>query len=228
MARQFGPARTAWITSANAATAGKATPATQPTLSSILPKQWTLPERWIVLGYQGNGKGQVLAVGPAIPDSLDLGSAADEASPTAANGVPWITNFDTAVQVGMAFRITLTPDQQRGFSRLVVFGLRTNLNSKDSAARLDQLLRAHHYTDGLELLAHNTPTNNTEDVSSGLTSRRSGLCRTVRFGAGSRPYVPAAPPRMATGLARALNIAPATFAHVKGANAAGRTSRRRP
>jgi hypothetical protein len=80
-----------------------------------------LPERWIVIG-------QVLAVGPSISDSLAMGPDPNGTGPTSDEGMRWVTDFDRAIQVGMAFRITLTPAQQRGFNRIVVLGLRSDLD----------------------------------------------------------------------------------------------------
>ena len=53
----------------------------------------------------------------------------------------WITDFNTAIEAGMAFRIPLTVAQQKGFSRIVVLGLKTGLGAGDSAARLGMCFR---------------------------------------------------------------------------------------
>ncbi|HEX4368155.1 MAG TPA: hypothetical protein VH023_15065, partial [Rhodopila sp.] len=164
LVRQFGAERAAWIASATAQPGAK-------------PAQWTraphvdvLPERWIVMGYQTDGPGQLLFVGAPITDTLAVGPDPNGSGPTTDDGMRWLSDFDRAVQVGMGCRIPLTGAQTRGFRRLLVFGLRTGVDPAQAAARFGDLLQAHHYTDGLELLAHGTPTNNTEDAASGLTS----------------------------------------------------------
>ena len=205
IARQFGATRAAWIVSANVPATSKAGQWTQAPFANVLP------ERWIVISYLGNAPGQLLAVGPPIQDSLQVGPAPNSTGPLADPGMKWVTDFETAVQAGMAFRITLTPEQQRGFNRIVVLGLKTGLNSQDSAARLGDLLQAHHYTDGLELLALNTPTNNTETVSSGFSSKQTDYDAVFALEQGPS-LCPARPTADGDRLAAALNIAPAIFA----------------
>ncbi len=60
LARQFGPERAAWIASPAAKPGAKASSWT------LAPFTNTLPERWIVIGYQGNAAGVVLGVGKPI------------------------------------------------------------------------------------------------------------------------------------------------------------------
>lgn len=211
LAAQFGPERAAWIASANAQAGAKAAQWNQAPFTNVLP------ERWIVIGYQGNAPGQVLAVGPSISDSLAVGPDPNGTGPTTDEGMRWVTDFDRAIQVGMAFRITLTPEQQRGFNRIVVLGLRSNLDVQQSAQRLSDLLQAHHYTDGLELLPHNAPTNNTEDVKSQLTTRDPNYAALYELEQGP-PLCPSRPTADGDRLARALSVPPALLAHVQGAD----------
>ncbi len=211
LAAQFGPQRAAWIASANAQPGAKAAQWSQAPFTNILP------ERWIVIGYQGNAPGQVLAIGPSISDSLVMGPDPNGTGPTSDEGMRWVTDFDRAIQVGMAFRITLSPAQQRGFNRIVVLGLRSDLDVQQCAQRLSDLLQSHHYTDGLELLAHNAPTNNTEDVKSQLTTRDPNYAGLYALEQGP-PLCPARPTADGDRLARALSVPPALLAHVQGAD----------
>jgi hypothetical protein len=211
LAQQFGPLRAAWIASAQAQPGTKASQWTLAATTNVLP------ERWIVIGYQGNAAGQVLAVGPPIADSLPVGPAPNGPGPAADPGMHWVVDFDSAIQAGMAFRIGLTPEQQRGFNRIVVLGLRSDLNAKDSVQRLSALLQAHHYTDGLELLPHGAPTNNTENVKSGLTTRDANYAELFALEQGP-PRCPARPTADGDRLALALGIAPTLLAHVRGAD----------
>jgi hypothetical protein len=211
LARKFGPTRAAWISSANVPTGTKLKQ------WSLAPTTNVLPERWIVIGYMGNAPGQVLAVGPAIDDGLQVGPSPSSAGPLSDPGMKWITDFGTAIEVGMAFRIALTPEQRRGFNRIVVLGLKTELSPQDSAARLGDLLQAHHYSDGLELLALNTPTNNTEDVNAGYSAKQTNYDAVFALEQGPS-LCPSRPTADGDRLARALNVAPATLSHVQGAN----------
>lgn len=210
LARQFGPERAAWISSDGPSSAGQAA------VASIAPY---LPERWIVMGYQGNTPAQVLVVGPPIPDTLAVDPTAGAAGATTNDAAKWITDFPTAIQAGMAFKIPLSGVQQRGFTRLLVLGLRSTVSPSDSAALLGELLRAHHYTDGLELLSNNTPTNNTDDVSAGLSTDDPDYARLFAVEQGPA-LCPVRPTADGDRLALALGIPPAIFAHVSGADGA--------
>ena len=213
LAQQYGGARAAWIASPLAQAGTKAASWTRAASTNVLP------ERWIVIGYQGNAAGQVLAVGPAIPDPLPVGPAPDSTGIGTDDGMRWVADFDRAVQAGMAFRITLSAAQTRGFNRIVVLGLRSTLGAADSAARLGALLQAHHYTDGLELLPHGAPTNNTQDAKSGFTTSDPNYADLFTLEQGP-PLCPSRPTGDGDRLARALGIAPALLAHVRGADGA--------
>ena len=211
LARQYGVTRAAWIASNNPPAGTKSGQWVSAPVTNVLP------ERWVVIGYQGNAAGAVLAVGPAIPETLQVGPAPTSAGPLSDPGMKWVTDFNTAIQVGMAFRIPLTPVQQRGFNRLVVLGLKTGLAAKDAAARLGDLLQAHHYTGGLELLALNTPTNNTETVSAGYSSSQSDPDAAFALEQGPS-LCPSRPTGDGDRLAAALNVAPSLLSHVRGAD----------
>jgi hypothetical protein len=211
LARQFGPERAAWIVSPVAQPGTKAGPWT------LAPFTNVLPERWIVIGYQGNAAGVVLAVGAPIQDSLPVGPAPDGPGPATDEGMRWVADFDHAVQAGMALRIPLTGAQTRGFSRIVVLGLRSGLDPAAAAGRLGDLLQAHHYTDGLELLPHGAPTNNTADVKSALASRDPNFAALFAVEQGP-PLCPTRPTSDGDRLARALGVPPGLLAHVRGAD----------
>jgi hypothetical protein len=81
----------------------------------------------------------------------------------------WLVDFDTAVQVGMALKITLTREQRiAGFDRLFVYGLSTQGSGSDV---FSTLLDAHHYTDGFSLVPQGAPTNNTPDADSAYSRK---------------------------------------------------------
>ena len=64
LARRFGAHRAAWLASLDAAAGAK------PGSWTRAPHAAALPERWIVIGYQGNEPGQVLFTGPLLADTL--------------------------------------------------------------------------------------------------------------------------------------------------------------
>jgi hypothetical protein len=176
-----------------------------------------LPERWIVMGYQNDGPGQLLAIGSPIADSLPVGPDPKGPGPSTDDGMRWLADFGRAIQAGMALRIPLTGAQTRGFKRLLVFGLRSQLDPEQSASRFGDLLHAHHYTDGLELLPHGAASNNTQDSASALSSRDPNYTKLFDLEQGAA-LCPSRPTADGDRLARAAGFDPALLAHVRGAN----------
>jgi hypothetical protein len=83
-------------------------------------------------------------------------------------GMAWMVDYDRALGAGMAItvdvsRLALGED---GLT-LVVVGVRDEVQSE---AALNNLLEAHHYTDGVEVLAQGTATNNTDEGIAGWTA----------------------------------------------------------
>ncbi len=210
LVRQFGTARAAYLTGSDATTATKTADWT------IAPFTNVLPERWIVLGYNGTSPAQVLAVGNPIADSIAVGPAPDGTGPANDPGIAWLRDFDAAVAAGMAVRVTSPAGAAPGFDKIVVLGLRSTLSAADASARFAALLQAHHYSDGLALLPRDAATNNTDTTPSAYSSADPDYDALFSIEQG-----PALCPNRPTGdgdrLARALGIAPATFAHVSGA-----------
>ena len=79
-------------------------------------------------------------------------------------------DFGRALEVGMAFRIDLTPQQAAaGFTRIVVLGVRVSDAAAEGKKQLEKLIEDHlHSRTGFELLPQGTATNNTEDHSTGF------------------------------------------------------------
>jgi len=147
---------------------------------SAAPKLAILPDRFVFIGYR-NGEAPVVLTGKPVPSPLIAGP--DPSAPEAdqlqhdANGnlvVPdelkWMSDFDRAVQVGMGFRIPLTPVQARdGFDRVLVVGLRLNADDQAGKTELETLLQHHSFSrTGLAVLPQGTPTNNTDAADSGF------------------------------------------------------------
>ena len=181
---RYGSPRTAWIvremTPVNLAQQPAApTPDGADPSPAMVPPQppqragsWTkaptaaaLPDAWTVVA-EGPGAPLTATGRPIQPDlavSLDPGSGTlfPPDSPVDA-GMQWMVDFAKAVDAGMALALPLTAEQRRaGFDRIFVYGLRAA--DQDPSATLRALLDAHHYTDGLAILAQGAPTNNTPD-----------------------------------------------------------------
>lgn len=210
LAQRFGPQRAAWIASMKAQAGSKTAFWTRAPFTNVLP------ERWLVMGYQGS-TGQLLAVGSPIADSLAVGPNPNGPGPATDPGMRWLADFDQAIQVGMGMKIPLNPTQSQGFDRIVVLGLNTRITPAQAVSRFGGLLEAHHYTDGLELLPHGAPTNNTADTSSALSSHDSNYAKLFVIEQGPS-LCPSRPTADGDRLARSVGFDPALLSHVAGAN----------
>jgi hypothetical protein len=220
---RFGSPRAAWIT--------RVLDPAKPVTIARRKETWTraahtrvLPDRWVAIGYRedkpvvtawGEPILDPLATGPVPPGQVDPTIESSEL-PAIDNEMRWMIDFDTAEAKGMALRISLTEEQTRcGFERLVVMGIKASLDAEATAGRVTDLLDAHHYTDGLAVVAQNLPTNNTAEASSGYTSSSGD-------GPGSYPIelgdslVPAGSDGEIA--AQALGVTPVVFSHVRDAN----------
>ena len=111
-----------------------------------------------------------LAVGPApsadadaLTDTIGIGGID--------GGNHWTIDFEEAKAKGMAVVFPLTREEyERGFRRLVVLGVRDEGAGAGQQA-VQELLTDHYYTDGLQLVPQGTPTNNTDAVAAGYSSR---------------------------------------------------------
>lgn len=134
-----------------------------------------LPNHWVALGYRNGQRVAESPNGALIRSPLALGP-----DPTANDRSPgshvdaemeWMVDYARALRDGMALEIENCPP----LDRLVVIGVRTAPSGSVPATALgvralEQLLDAHRFTDGLELLAQGTPTNNTAAARSGYTA----------------------------------------------------------
>jgi len=140
-----------------------------------------LPDRLVLLAYANGGAKVIEVLGNPIPWPLNIGpdpQASDAEQIRQEDGeikvgedLRWLTDFDRAVQVGMGFRVDLTSAMAtKGFERMLVLGLRLSADPAEGTRLLEELLRHHRDgTSGFAVLKQGTPTNNTEDESSGFT-----------------------------------------------------------
>ena len=136
-----------------------------------------LPERFVLLGYQGaaevlNELGEPvqtpLHVSPDPRTDAESQFQFDaDGNLTLGDELRWMVDFDEAVRRGMGFRVTLTPEQSRGFDRLFVLGVRLSADAARGTTDLQTLFLNHHFgKSGFTLLPQGSPTNNTEESSS--------------------------------------------------------------
>ncbi|WP_227376274.1 hypothetical protein [Haladaptatus halobius] len=163
----------------------------RPSTWTSQPRACLLPDRWVawLTWEDGDGKAHATTVsGPPISEPLSVGPSPEAASMWRRDGetadavepqeVPpgmeWLVDYSEAAATGMALSVDLESlsgfDAGRGFTRVVVLGVRGSMDADTGANRLADLLRAHHYTDGLAVLPQGTPTN-VFDQESGYSSR---------------------------------------------------------
>ena len=199
LADRFDPQRATWVARALKPLNPQDRPTTPVPTDQALPKpiqfpvpanrleSWSraplaraLPDRWVAIAYSRGalvasvtGK-NILDPLPAGPDPKATVAATDEQL-AIDPGMKWMVDFDAAEAAGMGLRIKLTRDiAQAGLDVLLVLGVKASLSAIDSAKRIEELLDAHHYTDGLAFLLQGAPSNNTPDAPSGFSSRDVG------------------------------------------------------
>jgi hypothetical protein len=164
--RRLGPARGALVAAALTPTNQPPAPPAFPAVATgIAP--WTrpawaaaMPERWTVRAWR-DGVRIAEAHGESIPRPLAAGPGPQGIDAA----TDWLTNFTRALEVGMA--VILDVGEPR-VDLLTVIGVRGTDTAADGAAAVAELLHAHHFTDGLDLLPAGTPTNNTADRRTGV------------------------------------------------------------
>lgn len=165
------------------------------------PGRWTkapvaraMPTRWHAVGRTRSGRtlyGSSTPVAAQLalgPDPLSTEAAPADGAPVQL-GMRWLTDFDAALAAGMALTVTVPAESGRPtvpeeVELLVVFGVDETAQPQAAATRLAELLEAHAATDGLGFLPPDTPTNNTETVSSGYDPKSRAAILAARVTAG--------------------------------------------
>jgi hypothetical protein len=212
LARRFGSARAAWIVSPAAGTSGtKSSDWTRAARTAVLP------DRFIVCAYDDRGN-VIRQSGAEIADGLVLGPSPGGGDPAGDEGLRWMRDFQRAVELGLGVRVPISTQQAyAGFARVLVLGVKSRLDPSAAAVRLGDALDAHHYTDGIELLRHGTPTNNSETTKSGYHSDDPGYAQSFAVERGE-PRCPSADGRGdGDRLAHAFGVAATRLAFVRGA-----------
>lgn len=149
-------------------------------------KVTTFPERLVLIAYDqdGNpiadkdGKPVSPVLGNPIPSPLMVSPDpfAEEwereeiaEGLTITKDMKWMFDWDEALDVGMGFKLDLTPDQaKRGLSQLFVLGVRLSADAVEGKQLIQELFCHHHEgNSGFSFLAQGTPTNNTQGLASG-------------------------------------------------------------
>jgi len=177
-----------------------------------------LPDSWIAVAELADGTTMTEQSPFPVREPLETGPGPD--------GVDWMVDFDAALKAGMALVFEDLPDVE--VERLVVVGVRGTLDPDESAAELEGLLAAQHYTRGLGFLGAGAATNSLPGVRAGYSTRPEpeDLLPTERrrflIGMHPSPLSQAGDETDAATLATALGIDAATFAYVERADAVDR------
>jgi len=190
LAARLGPFRAAWVLestrpknwfrhASDPTTSTSPRFPTAPSRDAASPaKARLLPDRWWVAGYQQDEL-KFTAWGSTIPKDLSVGPdlGGQSSAPPASwaefadsQGLTWLRDFDAAVSAGMALRIALDSqlDVDAGLD-IFVLGARSGDEPADAADAFAELLAAHHWTHGFDVVRRGTPTNNSDTASSGIS-----------------------------------------------------------
>jgi len=240
LVEKFGAQRAAWVARETkpvnwdvqprpAAPAFPLHDLSKPSAWSRAPRSAVMPDRLVIIAYEGT-EIVIQREGAVIPDELIVGPdplEEDDAFVTSPDGrlvfgeeFAWASDFAKAVEIGMAFKIPITPQQAaRGFDRLVVLGLVLSRDAHDGKQALETLLDNHHYSPkGIALVRQGTPTNNTDEGGSGFTTSDPAHANSYDADAGAALFSDQ-DDTDGRRLADALGIEYATLQHVSGADA---------
>jgi hypothetical protein len=156
-----------------------ATAATKRQAWTRAPQAALLPERFVLIADSGTERLELLGGLVTQPLAVGPDPLAEQSEQFQEAGgdliVPdqllWMTDFETALRAGMAFRIDLSERQaSEGFERLYVLGVRLNPDAQQSRTDFEQLL-GHHAAgqSGFAIVPQGTATNNSEEGSTGWT-----------------------------------------------------------
>ena len=195
LVKRFGANRSAWVALQTKPTNWSTPPPASddalefPPLDVAKPDSWTeaphsrvMPDRFVLMAFRG-GKAVHTVVGAQIDDIVvvgpvpldDEGKSGLKRDP-ATNRIDlgeefrWVADFPLAVQRGLGFRLALTQeDFAQGFEQLLVVGLKLSATKTETQKLVEELIHNHHYSaKGFALVRQGTPTNNTDNDSSGF------------------------------------------------------------
>ncbi len=236
LAQVFGPRRAAWI--AQRVSTNTVGPLLVDPKTAHTPCTELLPDYWVASGtfsYVINQNGTMTQQSESLftqgrdiqyEDSsdrifvmprLDEGLTPDKFKDDPHVG--WLVNFAKAEQIGMGLTLSwsLPPNATfRQIDQLYVYGVKASLNPQAGKERLEKLLDAHHYTQGLAFVRQGTPTNNTSTAPSGYSSEDPGSVESFQIERMQQASTDERSNVMV--MAKTLGIAPACLTKIRDAN----------
>jgi hypothetical protein len=142
--------------------------ASRATLARLLPDRWCVVVRRSVEYEKRVWTRPVRRDLAMAPNLTDVAVTRGVRDLLAGQDLLWMADFDEAEAAGMAVRVPWRRVRNQPFvTEMIVFGVRGD--NEDAAAELGDLLDAHRFTTGLEIVPQGTPTNNTDTVRSGFS-----------------------------------------------------------
>lgn len=191
------------------------------------PYARALPNFWVALGYDATGKEVFRKQGRNIRNNLALFPSnstvvnaetgkTEPLNPETLKYDPeagWLVDFNQAEAVGMGLRIKYLLKKGEKLGRLLVLGVKASSTGDEGQVQLQDLLQAHHFTEGIAFIPQGTPSNNVADASSGYSSSDPGCLKSyeIEFGADSLSLSEGSNRLV---MARALGVRDDIFAHV--------------
>ena len=163
--------RAGWVSRRTAGDADPGVPRDEEKVEPLTAR--ALPARWLAVGFAG-GREVARQWSADVRRPLLLGpetrkGTIDPERIFADPATAWIADYEQAVAAGMAINLRL-PAGIASLDLLLVVGVRDG-EPGEAATELAELLQAHRFRWGVELLAPGTPTNTTVEAASAWTSR---------------------------------------------------------
>lgn len=176
LAAQLGPARAAWVMKVTLGIQDISELKLKQQDWLSVPTTMALPDRFAAFLYRDDRLWKGPIEGNRIRRSLAMiGTPTATQKELFDDASRWVVDYTKAEREGMAISVDLTglteAQRQKGFSRIVVVGIRSS-NAAGGQCAMEKLIESHHYTEGFAFLKFGTPTNNTEQVQSGHSQTR--------------------------------------------------------
>ncbi|MGW4873928.1 hypothetical protein [Streptomyces chartreusis] len=202
LVRQTGAPRAAWVV--RSTDPAQPAPPGKDSGWELAVSADLLPDRFAVVAISGQtfrARSPAVTAGGAgastAPHFVTWGAPVPSALPYALLGetsaASWLSDFAVAEANGMAVRVPLTPGEAP-VEGLLVVGVRGGTASED----LDELLSAHAFSSGAELLADGAPTNNSREVRAAHGADQQAAAAQAHLSGGTTPPSNSAGEQLAT------------------------------
>lgn len=135
----------------------------------FIPKIRLLPKYFVLSLHLDNG--QVLRYQSKNINESGLDFISPGSEGLFSGDANWVTDFNKALDLGMAFLVDRSELQGIDvINKITVVGVRPNHNNNIGFDLLTNTFESHYYSSEASFIPYGTPTNNTEEKESGITS----------------------------------------------------------